>query len=313
MASADKSLVEDDGQTAGIGGFRGSSVFGDREYIIATVAAYLGEAAYLDHGSKWYAQMATVGLNGSSVQWEHRNGSGAGVFVEVHQSDCDELGVGRTLDLVRDLKAGGFTLTRFDTYVDVIGGPRPEVTVAAFDEGQKVTRAQDRKFEDEKVHGHRQQIARIGSRSGRWYLRHYEDHEKHAQGEARWELEAHHEGAEAVAAALLAGEDLASVHWAHVVAYIDFRDRAGTPHGERAPRLDWFEDLVAATVAAIVRLPARVDHLGKRVDWVMRQVSRSLASLYVAFGPELVEEVLSRGIDRLTSQDRAMIAAAVGA
>ena len=82
---------------------------------------------------------------------------------------------------------------------------------------------------------------------------------------------------------------------------VDFRDRAGRAHGERAPRLAWWESIVGEVQAA-KRVAARVvDSLARRWAWLDQQAGPTLALLLAAAGGDLdvLAELARRGKSRV--------------
>lgn len=300
---------------------------------MSTLARYVGEHRE-ESWFRWYREGRQVGLNRSAVGWHPRSSPQAEVYIEVKQTDCDELGYRDSLALLGELVGLGMKVTRLDVFVDdwarVV---RPAEMVAAFDAGHTVTRIEKRSLRDDGLDA---QVATFGARSGEWYLRVYDKPAPEAdpfgvgqtnargtlQGSrvvapadgrlrVRHELEAKGHTAREVAAALLAGQEPSDTLWAYVSGVLDFRERErGTAHGERAPRLGWWAALVEGAERTRVVARERVDHLAKRAIWLRRQVARSLASVHAVYGEGWLSRLLEDGADRMTMRDYAVMRAA---
>lgn len=290
---------------AGIGWVQGTIVSGSRADVLELVGRYLGSVEDRAYGSRWYAEGATVGLNGSTVQWAARGGTPE-TFVQVTQTDCDGLGTAGTLALLGELTARGFKVTRLDTYLDASDSPRPSQVYGAWEAGLKVSRSREAGLQIRS--GRRAEKATFGSRQSNGYLRVYED-DGHGPG-VRWEFEGHREVAEAMASALLSGVAVARLHWGVVTRLVDFRDRSTAAHGERAERLGWFAALVDGAEAVRVVAAVRVDHLARRAAWLVRQVLPSLATVWTGYGDGWLNDALRDGLDRLRPRDLAVLRAA---
>lgn len=276
-------------------GWLQGTVRADLADVRALVSRYLGDVEQRDYGARWYECLARVGTRGSALAWCPRaapESRASEVFVQVVQDDCDALGFDQVAALARELLALGFRCTRADAYYDDRQrhvGPRQ--VVAAFDAGQRVTHFEKRRLLDDGEDGATAYLGRLGQSDVvvRCYDKDAEQGTLQGEHGIRWEIQARKGRAEwLLRQVLLVDQEQRGQAFAEVlVGLVDFREREGERNGRRAPRLEWWAQLVGDVVAARWVAAKVVDSLARRVRWLRRQVAPTLALVLTAWGGDL--------------------------
>lgn len=127
----------------------------------------------------------------------------------------------------------------------------------------------------------------------------------------RWELRAHKEAANTLAAQLLASDDWGSVWAGRLQSFIDFRGEPDEANSARRPRLPWFEALVQGAQKMRAYPPHPVRTIDDVRRWLTRQVAPSLATVVAAAGGDIFPliQLATDGAYRMTAVHRAIAAA----
>jgi hypothetical protein len=265
------------------------------------------------------------------IAWDGQAQAAGTVLVDITQQALDGLGFARSLDLLRSLTAAGFRPSRLDLWADDREGLADPLDVwTALEGGQAVTHAHGHEWRQNSAGG---ATAYIGSRTSERFLRVYRTLPIHGYDGTRWELEIKGQAAVDSLALLIEGAerradtrlnsrspigplgveapspwsapssspDAAMVLVGLIVGFVDFRDRAGLAHGERAPRLAWWVALVGSMTRVRGAVAIKVDGLKRRAAWIGRQVAPTLAAIWAepGYGSAWLNEVLGDGMDRL--------------
>lgn len=262
--------------------------------VARPLVAAVGEWREQSHGLGWYQGWAKLGTRGSSVQWLPAN-AGPERVGEVHvmivQGDCDALGWDWLAATARRVFGLGGHFSRADGYYDDRARrASADLVVAAGRAGRYVShvRQENIRFEGTCAQDGPTGVY-VGAPKSPRRLRVYDkDHERRRAGEQvpdgtygyRWELQCRDEWADSlVRTVLLAPADERGRAFAAAVAgLIDFRDREdGGPHGDRAPRLAWWQELVGDVERARLAVAEAADSLMRRAKWFRKQVAPTLA------------------------------------
>ena len=275
--------------TLGLGPIVGTvpSQLGALELVLGVMARYFEGCTVADFGTRWYAEQAKIGIDGSVVAWAPRVGKAHPneVHVEVTQSACDRLGLVAAIDLLRELRDLGMRASRIDGHLDDRHGvTTPAMVDAAVDANQLRTRVRRQSCKAIKVAGAVETVY-VGSRQSGRMLRVYNGDKMHGIGTGtRWELEHHGKDAERFAS-LVAGsppECMAATLIEAMRAHCDFVDRTNKGiHAERAPMLEWWAKLTAGVERLVMRWPSPIHYIERKIAWLEKQVAPTLA---LAFG-----------------------------
>lgn len=309
---------EQSGGTGGLGwGWLRGTVRVDVATVRELLGRYLGEVIDQDHGARWYERLALVGTRGSAIAWAPRAAPverELEVCFSITQGDCDALGFLQVAQLARELIDLGAHFTRADAYYDdrrrVVD---PRVVLDAFRAGRCVTHMRKSSLIDDGEDGVTAYLGKRGK--SEIFIRVY-DKDAEQQVEVgthgvRWEIQANDERAGwLVHLVLLAPQGQQAGRFAAaLVGLVDFRERVGIQNGDRAPRLDWWQQLVADAAAARMRAVEVVDSLVKRARWVARQVAPTLGLLLLANEGDLgwLVAACKQGVRRLGRQQLALL------
>lgn len=283
----------------GIGWARGSIRGLEPDVVIGALAPFLGSSTPRGGGTRWYQASATLDDRRAMVAWDGQGSAAGTVLVDVTQQAFDGLGFERGLALLRTLHGLGWRPSRLDVWADDREGlADPSDVLAALEAGQVVTHAQGHEWRSNSQGG---ATAYVGSRSSERFLRVYRTGPVHGYAGTRWELELKGEAARGALGLLLGDRDAATTAVQLVIAFVDFRDRVGLGHGERAARLPWWAALVGSLERVRGVAAHRVDGLARRVTWLARQVAPTLAAIWAepAYGSAWLNGLLADGLDRL--------------
>jgi DNA relaxase NicK len=270
--------------TVGVGWLRGT-LRADPETVFDALAPFFGRPTVRPGGTRWYAASASLIDRRVQVAWDGYGSAAGTTMVDVTQTALDHLGWQRSLDLAASLRELGFRPSRVDVYMDDRARLADPLDVhAALEAGQAVTHAQGYQLTTNSYGG---ATTYLGRRTSERFLRVYrKGHETADQADPRnrWELETKGLAAADVLLALTTTDQPAAAVVAAIVGFVDFRDRAGVQHGDRAPRLDWWTALVGTLARVKGAARQRIDTLARRALWVRTQVAPSLAVLVAAVG-----------------------------
>ena len=288
----------------GVGWLRGTIRGVEPEDVTRTLAPWLGPSFPRGGGTRWYRSSAVLDDRRAMVAWDGQGNAAGTVLVELTQQAFDRLGWDRSRAVVDALRALGLRPSRLDLWADDREGlADPQDVLAALEAGQTVTHAQGHEWRSNSAGG---ATAYVGSRESERFLRVYRTLPVHGYVGTRWELESKGDAARDAMARLLRdpsapGATAALVVPELIVAFVDFRDRAGIAHGDRAPRLAWWARLVGSMARVRGAAAVRIDGAAKRAAWVVRQVGPTLAALWASprYGNGWLNEVLSEGLGRL--------------
>jgi hypothetical protein len=205
----------------------------------------------------------------------------------------------------------GIRLSRVDGWLnDRRRLAEPEDVLEAFRAGCAVSHTTRSRFIDDSRTG---TTCAIGSRSSELYLRVYDkDRQAGTSGAGvRWELEAKAARAQQLAERWTACSDPAATLLGILRGFVDFRDRSAGDHGDRAPLLPWWAELIDGAPRAVLATPRRRDSLAKRAAWLEAQAAKSLAMVHVAYGPDFIRDLLEIGERRLTAAEWRLVGVVV--
>lgn len=278
----------------GIGWVRGTVRVGP-EIVLAALRPFFGQAETRPYGVRWYAAAATLVDRRVTVAWDGYGGAAGTTLVDVTQTALDHLGWELSLDLLATLRELGLKPSRIDVYVDDRASLADPLQVHdALVAGQVVTHAQGYELRTNSAGG---ATTYVGSRWSDRYLRAYRTRPMHGYDGTRWELETKGLAAADVLLALTTADQPSAALVAQLVTFVDFRDRVGVQHGDRAPRLAWWLALVGSLERVKGTVRQRIDTLARRALWVRWQVAPSLARLVAApgYGQVWLAETLHEG------------------
>jgi DNA relaxase NicK len=278
----------------GLGWLRGT-VRVDPQVVMDALRPFFGQSITRPFGVRWYASAATLLDRRVTIAWDGYGGASGTTLVDVTQTALDHLGWEMSLDLAATLQDLGLKPSRIDIYFDDRRALADPLDVhAALEAGQVVTHAQGYELRTNSAGG---ATAYIGARTSERYLRTYRTGPTHGYEGSRWEMETKGLAAADVLAALTTADDPASALVVQIVSFVDFRDRAGVQHGDRAPRLAWWAALVGSLARVRGTVCQRIDTLARRALWVRSQVAPSLAVLAAApgYGQVWLTEMLHDG------------------
>jgi DNA relaxase NicK len=288
--------------TVGLGWLRGTFRI-DHDGVHDLLRPFFGDPSERSGGTRFYNRSSSMADGRVTVAWEGVGNAGGTVMVEITQTALDVLGWDRGLALLAAVEAAGFHASRLDLFVDDRQRHADARAIrAAILDGSYVSHAQPGGYHEDDRTG--AATAYLGSRQSERMLRAYDKDPNGADPRTRFELELKGEGARSAMALLLDRTTLTADPLGSVVglllAFVDFRDRAGTVHGDRSPRLDWWAALVGSLGAVRGVVAVRVDSLARRARWVARQVAPTLAAIWARpeYGSAWLNEVLSDGLDR---------------
>jgi hypothetical protein len=297
---------------AGLGWLEGTLRGKGPEYVFELLGDALGaEPEVRGWGTRWYAESASVGPN-ALVAWSPRKRREAvETHLQVTQTGLDELGGARSLRLVRDLLLVGARFSRVDGYYDDRARHVEPPTVAeAFRQGQAVSHmSRVRELRGwalaAETGGARPDGATtyLGSPKSEALVRVYDKAAESGRADAgvRWEVQMRGDRADLFAAGVVtAGEALGGYVLGCLRSLVDFRDRAGVVHGERAPLIDWWAAIVGDAERVRLNLPVKVDSVEKTAAWLVMAVAPSLALVGIAYGSDWLNALLLGGEKRLT-------------
>jgi hypothetical protein len=255
--------------------------------------------------SPWYDRSEAFDRGRAVVYWGGRGDTADTCRAEVTQSALDGLGFAGGLALARDLVEVGWRASaRMDVYLDDdLGRITPARVDQAIMAGQAVTHCRPGRITLNRDDG--SSTYYLGAPASDRRMRVYDK-----RGPTRAELQARRKASQAVLASLLGAEDPAQAVLANLVSLADFREsRRRLGHGnERAPRLDWWHELVGDTAKA-EGAPSRPElSLSERADWVDRSLSAVLADLDANLGPAYLEKVLKHGRATLRARKLRVVA-----
>lgn len=282
-----------EGGSLGCGGLDGTVRKGPRAAVVQLLGEIVGEIAPRPGGWPWYGSSASVGTRGSVVAWDPKPctpGREDEVFFHIVQSDCDALGLDQVAALYGKLLRLGARVSRCDVFFDDrsrrIG---PAEVCAAFKAGDKVSHIRRGLLYQEVGEGTGATFY-IGAPSSKERVRVYDkDAEQKAPAGTygiRWEVQGRAEVARGLAHLVLSAQAASRgrVFAEFLTGLIDFRERSGQEHGERAERLAWWASLVGDVERARSRAVEVVDSLVRRARWVVQQCAPSLALIAAATG-----------------------------
>ncbi len=287
--------------TIGLGWLRGT-VRGHHEPVMTLLSGFFGPVSNRPGGIPWYRSSAQLLDGRVTVGWDGLGGAAGTVMLDVRQQALDHLGWESSLMLAAALDLLGFKPSRIDVWMDDHARLADPADVrAALVRGDVVTHAQGHEWQENSRGG---ATAYIGSRSSERYLRVYRTAPVHGYEATRWELESKGDAAGDALRLLLAGQTTGDqpMHAVAglIIAFVDFRARAGSEHGARAPRLVWWAALVGTLAGIRGEVAKRVDDFGRRVGWLMRQVAPTLAAVWARpeYGNGWLNGLLDDGLGR---------------
>jgi DNA relaxase NicK len=251
-------------------------------------------------GTRWYHRSWSFETEGVKVADGPRSGSSnaAEVYIEVTQGACDGLGWDGCMRLLALLSTLGVRLSRCDVYYDdrrrIVD---PSTVMDAVQAGQTRSHLRYWRRVDDSAGGF---TAYLGKRASDCMLRVYR---KWAEsGDAvdgvRWEMEAKGERAGIVADFVRRSPTPAVAYFELVRAFVDFVDTTDGARPDRAPLLDWWAELVQSAGRAKLVLGVVVDSLARKVAWIRRAVTPTLALLFHAYGSEGMSTLIAEGWPR---------------
>ena len=272
---------------------------------------------YLEYGNRWYDN-GMVGPGGMKIWWGARVEGMKDIAVEISGDGCEALGWDKLIWLMGWASKHDAHFSRcdtgFDDYKRVVG---PEDVKNDSTGGHKLLVSHARKaamytsYDLEKGvedgHGFR-----IGSGSGRRFLRAYDKGEE-SKGEKnciRWEEQHRDAAAGSVVAALVeAGPvDGQRVVLNFLVSFADFRLPTHPRKVDRS-RVEWFEKLVGDSVRCRTYPAIEPKSIFEKCQWSGKQWPTTIAILLSASGGDLswLSWLARKGEERLKSKDRRII------
>jgi hypothetical protein len=232
-------------------------------------------------------------------------------YVEVRQTGLDALGGQQSLRLAADLLQVGARFTRVDGYYDDRARhAEPPAVAEAFRQRLTVTRIKRVREQRGWVLEDGADEARadgattyIGSPTSEAMIRIYDKAAESGSAGAgvRWEVQMRRHRAEAFGTAAIAtGDALGAYVLGCIRGLVDFRERAGVAHGERAPLAPWWAAIIGDAERVTLNAPVKPDSLERTARWLMRGVAPSLALAGRAYGTDWLNELLASGEERLT-------------
>jgi len=289
----------------GVHWLAGVSLRSSAEVLAVVQGVAEAEAVELPRGRLGYARRFEVGPVTVLTEGQGPQAASMGCHVEVSGSGCEELGLGRLVELYQEL---ALRASRVDLAVD--GCPfTPAVVWAEWVAGRVRTKAQ---VPAEAMEGRQWRsgqwiesatgdTAYLGSARSARRVRVYDMRETGT----RLELQARGSAARAIAADVLDGE--VGDGWAlrvlgHVRAFVDFVE-VEDENASRRPLADWWAAFVEGVERARVRLSGVVvDTFERARAWVEHQVAPMLAVYESRLGRSGVAALLLRGKRRWGSR-----------
>lgn len=303
----------------GLGWLQGTTRHQTHEFVVEQLHRALGvQAEPRTGGTRWYSESMTVGMH-ALVAWAPRaHPDLAETYFEVHQTGLDELGGAGSLRLTRDLQVAGARFTRVDGYYDdQARRVEPPEVAEAFRQRLAVTHIRRVRELRKYVLGDGASKARadgattyLGSPTSEAMVRVYDKAAESGRVNAgvRWEIQLRGRKARQFAdGAVTAGAGLGSYVLGCIRGLVDFRARSEEERGDRAPMLDWWAAIVSDAERVRLASPVKVDYLEKRATWLVRQAAPSLALVWIAYGNDWLNGLLSDGEERLTEPQRRLV------
>lgn len=147
----------------------------------------------------------------------------------------------------------------------------------------------------------------FGSRSSQKYLRVYEALPIHGVDAVRWELELRDDRARATAHFLLNSDDASQELCELICGAIDFVVNDGGRLDRSEQLEEWEEFVCYVGGASKIRISKAPTPLEKKIDWLFRQCSRTLAIAKRRYGAYIVRELLEIGNQKLSFFDEELI------
>jgi len=286
--------------TVGLGWLRGT-LRTDPEAVMALLRPHLGESSPRSGGTRWFRQSAHLADRRAMVAWDGIGQAAGRVMVDVSQTALDALGWDGARALLADLLGAGFRTSRIDLYLDDRARrASARLLRAAIVDRQYVSHAEPGGYHEDDRTG--AATAYLGSRESERFLRGYDKDPNGEDPRTRYELEVKGETAKWVSEAVASADaaSAVSVVCAHLLAFVDFRERVEGDRGDRAPRLAWWAALVDGFTKARGVVAVKVDSLARRAGWLRRQVSPTLAAIWAhpGYGNGWLNDLLGDGLDR---------------
>jgi len=284
----------------GIGWAQGTTHATGYRDVLGWLGELFGAIVERKRGLQWYRRAWSIGTGGVVVADGPVSGwsDPAEVYIVIPQTACDALGWDGSMRLLALLDVLGVRLSRLDVYYDDlrrIADPRD--VMAAVEGGQ--TRSRVKSWREVRDH-EGGMTAYLGSRTGECMVRVYRKWAESgdpSQG-VRWEMEAKGERAPIVAALIRSAAAPAVQYFELVRAFVDFVDRSDGARGSRSPLLGWWAELVGSAGRATLAVRVVVDSLARKLAWVRRQVTPTLAVLFHAYGSAGISDLIAEGYPR---------------
>lgn len=250
--------------------------------------------------SGFFGQAVAFDGRRARVEWDGRKDARGYVRAEVSQSALDRLGFEGSVDFAAALRSAGFRASRADLWID---DPERRVTpgrvMQAVAEGQAVTHAKPGIEIIDHADGRRTYY--LGRPTSDRRLRVYD---KLMPDRTRVELQARREAAAwAIQSMLAAAEaDRPAALIGQVVRFVDFRSHKAAGERSRAPRLDWWQEVVGDAAKAEAAPSRPRLSIPELAAWFERSMGRVLAELHDELGDEWLAGVIERGVARLEEE-----------
>lgn len=235
------------------------------------------------------------------VEWDGRKDARGHVRASVTQTALDPLGLDGQVDLLRRLTETGYRPSRLDQWVDdAERRVRPSLARQAVLDGQVVTHARPgRHWRDDDDGRETYYLGRPGSDR---MLRVYD---KLDPERTRVELQARRDAAAHAAGIVLAAapEARPSAVMSNVISFVDFRESRARSDGRRAPRLPWWQAVVADTARAAALPPRPRLTIEELAAWFDVAMGKTLAELHRELGNDWLDAQLQRGHLRLAEEE----------